>query len=121
MLRPQDAQRSEARATANGNKPACHACVDKEYTPYIVEALAVFHLLMSSLKVGLLAKTEAMLVTAAVFQYPIGPYVLAAVVELVIHAVTAAPMFASMMHVSMPAFPQAQVGYTACSVAPHVM
>jgi hypothetical protein len=61
-----------------------------------------------------------MLVTAAVFQFPIGPYVVAAVVGLVTHAVTAAPMLAFVMHVSMPAFPQAQVGYAACSVAPHM-
>jgi hypothetical protein len=61
-----------------------------------------------------------MLVTADVSQYPIGPYVVAAVVGLVTHAVTAAPMFAFVMHVSMPAFPQAQVGYAACNVAPHI-
>ena len=61
-----------------------------------------------------------MLVTAAVCQYPIGPYVVAAVVGPVIHAVTAAAMLAFVMHVSMPAFPQAQVGYAACSVAPHI-
>jgi hypothetical protein len=84
------------------------------------ETLAVFHLPMSSLNVGLLANIDAMLVTAAVFQYPIGPYVIAAVVGLVAHAVTAVSMLASAMHVSMPAFPQAQVGYAACSVAPHI-
>ena len=61
-----------------------------------------------------------MLVTAAVFQYPIGPYVAAAVVGPVTHAVTAAAMLAFVMHVSMPAFPHAHVGYAACSVAPHI-
>ncbi len=61
-----------------------------------------------------------MLVAAAVSQYPIGPYVVAAVVGPVNHAVTAAAMLAFVMHVSMPAFPQAQVGYAACSVAPHI-
>jgi hypothetical protein len=38
-----------------------------------------------------------MLVTAAVFQPPMLPYVVVAVVGLVIHAVTAAPMLASVM------------------------
>ena len=61
-----------------------------------------------------------MLVTAAVFQYPIGPYVAAAAVGPVTHAVTAAAMLAFVMHVSMPAFPHAHVGYAACSVAPHI-
>ena len=41
-----------------------------------------------------------MLVTAAVFQSPIGPYVVVAVLGLVTHAVTAVRMFASVMVVS---------------------
>jgi hypothetical protein len=62
-----------------------------------------------------------MLVTAMVFQYPIGPYVVAAVLGVVTHAVAAVAMFAFAMHVSMLTFPQAHVGYSACSVAPHIM
>jgi hypothetical protein len=86
----------------------------------MLDTLATFHLLMSSLNVDLAEKSETMLVTAAVFQYPIGPYAVAAVLGLVTHAVTAVAMLAFVMHVSMPAFPQAQVGYATCSVAPHI-
>ena len=41
-----------------------------------------------------------MLVTAAVFQSAIGPYVVCAALGLVTHAVTAVPRFASLMTVS---------------------
>ena len=68
-------------------------------TWYMFATLATFHLLMSALNVGLLANTEAMLVTAAVFQSAIGPYVVVAVVGLVSHAVTAVFKFASVMAV----------------------
>ena len=61
------------------------------------ETLAVFHFPMLLLNVGLLANNDAMLVTATVFQSPMLPYVVAAVVGLVSHRVTAAPMFASVM------------------------
>ncbi len=88
---------------------------------YMLDIDATFHLEMSSLNAGLLANTEARLVTAAVFQYPIGPYVAAAVLGLVAHAVTAAPMLPSARHASIPALPQLHVGYAAWSVAPHIM
>jgi hypothetical protein len=64
------------------------------------ETLAVFHLPMSALKDGLREKTEAMLVTAAVFQSTMLPYAVAAVVGLVSHAMTATPM----LHCVMPSF-----------------
>ncbi len=60
---------------------------------------ATFHLLMSSLNVGLLANSEAMLFTAAVFQPTMLPYVAAAVPGLVAHAATAVPMFVFVMAV----------------------
>ena len=60
---------------------------------------ATFHLLMSSLNVGLLANRSYMLLTAAVSQPAMLPYVAAAVVGLVIHAVTAVAMFAFEMAV----------------------
>jgi hypothetical protein len=75
----------------------------KEHAPLNMLAMfetdATFHFETSSLNVGLLAKTDAMLVTAAVFQSPIGPYVVVAVLGLVIHAVTAVPMLPSVMAV----------------------
>ena len=43
---------------------------------------------------------SAMLVTAAVFQSAMLPYVVAALLRLIAHAVTAAPMFAFVMAVS---------------------
>jgi hypothetical protein len=82
---------------------------------------ATFHFDTSALNAGLLANSDAMLVTAAVFQYAIGPYVAAAVVGLVAHAVTAVPMLPSVRHVGMPELPQLHVGYAAWSVAPHIM
>jgi hypothetical protein len=82
---------------------------------------ATFHLLMSSLNVGLLANSEAMLLTAAVFQPAMSPYVVAAVPGLVTHAVTAVPMFDCVMHASEQLAPHmvAHVGKAARSVAPH--
>jgi hypothetical protein len=61
-----------------------------------------------------------MLVTAAVSQSAIGPYVVVAVLGLVSHAVAAAPMLASMRHVSEQLAPHMplHVGYAARSVAP---
>ena len=47
--------------------------------------------------VGWLANSEAMLLTAAVFQPVMLPYVVVAVVGFVIHAVAAAAMLASVM------------------------
>jgi hypothetical protein len=61
---------------------------------YMLDTLATFHLLMSALNVGLSLNKDAMLVTAAVFQSAIGPYVVVAVVGLVSHAVAAVSMFA---------------------------
>jgi hypothetical protein len=63
----------------------------------MLETDAVFHLLMSALSVGLLANTEAILVTAAVFHSTILPYV---VPSPPIHAVTAVAMLVSVMHVA---------------------
>ena len=60
---------------------------------------AMFHLLMSLLNVAWLLNSSAMLVTAAVFQPTMLPYVAAAVVGLVTHAVAAVPMFAFVMAV----------------------
>ena len=88
---------------------------------YMLDTDAVFHLEMSSLNVGWLANTEARFVTTLTSQYPIGPYVAAAVLGLVAHAVTAAPMLPSARHASIPALPQLHVGYAARSVAPHIM
>jgi hypothetical protein len=62
--------------------------------------LATFHLLMSALNVGLFVNSEAMLVTAAVFQSAMLPYVVVAVVGSVAHNVTAAPMLLFVMHVA---------------------
>ena len=58
---------------------------------------ATFHAPMSTLNVGLLENSEAMVVTAAVFQPTMFPYVVVAVVGFAIHAVTAASMVASVM------------------------
>jgi hypothetical protein len=65
------------------------------------DTLAVFHLARSPLNVGLtIVVGLAMLVTAAVFQPTILPYVVIAVVGLVAHAVKAVPMLASVMGVT---------------------
>jgi hypothetical protein len=77
------------------------ACVGNEHTLFIVDALAVFHALMSSLNVVWLADSEAMLVTAAVFQPPMLPYVVVAELGLVIHVVTAVPIFVFVMAVTV--------------------
>jgi hypothetical protein len=55
---------------------------------------------MSALNVGLLANTDAKLVTAEVLHSAMSPYVVAAVVGLVTHAVTAAPMLPFVMHMA---------------------
>ena len=65
----------------------------------MLETLATFHLLMSALKVGFALNRFAMLVTAAVFQSAIGPYVVVALAGSVTHADTAVPMFALAMAV----------------------
>jgi hypothetical protein len=76
-------------------------CKERTRTQYMLDTLATFHLLMSALNVGRAVfdgwNRYAMLVTAAVFQSAIGPYVVVAVVGLVSHAVAAVPMFASVM------------------------
>jgi hypothetical protein len=56
---------------------------------------ATFHLEMSALNADLKANSLAMLPTAAVFQTPIGPYVLAAAVGLVSQFATAVLMLVS--------------------------
>ena len=69
----------------------------------MLDTLATFHLLMSALNVGLAVSDGknrfAMLVTAAVFQSAIGPYVVVAVLGLVSHSVAAVPMFPLVMAV----------------------
>ncbi len=64
-----------------------------------MDTLATFHLLMSPLNVLKPLNRSAMLVTAAVFQSAIGPYVVVAVVGLVPHAVAAVLMFVLVMAV----------------------
>ena len=60
---------------------------------------AVFQFFMSALNVGWLLNSELMLVTAAVFQSPMFPYVVAEHAGSVTEVVTAAAMLASVMHV----------------------
>ncbi len=80
------------------NERACNA---REPTLYMFDTLAVFHLLMSALNVGLaVGEGLAMLVTSAVFQPTMSPYVDVAVLGLVAHAVMAASMLASEMGMS---------------------
>jgi hypothetical protein len=61
---------------------------------------ATFHLPMSALNVGWLANNWFMLLTAAVFQSAMLPYVETAAVGFIAHAVTAVPMFVFVMAVS---------------------
>jgi hypothetical protein len=75
-------------------------CDRKEHTAYKFDTDATFHLLMSALNVGLEEKSEAMLVTAAVFHSTMLPYVVDAVGRLVVHAVTAMPMLPFVMHMA---------------------
>jgi hypothetical protein len=77
---------------------------------------ATFHLLMSALNVGLPENKSYMLLTALVSQSAMLPYVAAAVVGLVIHAVTAVPTLPSTRHALLSPL---HVGYAARSVAPH--
>jgi hypothetical protein len=56
------------------------------HTMYMFDTEAVFHAPMFALKAGNELNRFAMLVTAAVFQTAIGPYVVAAVTGLVTHA-----------------------------------
>jgi hypothetical protein len=92
---------------------------------YMLLTEAVIHLEMSALNVALLANSEAMRVTAAVFQSPMLPYVVAAVVGLVIHAVTAVAMLASVMQVTQSELTvqvaTLNVGHAALNVAPHAV
>jgi hypothetical protein len=62
----------------------------------MVVTVTVFHLEISSLKVPLLLKRPPMLLTHAVFQSAILPYVAAAVVGEATHAVTAVRMLLSL-------------------------
>ena len=74
---------------------------------------ATFHLLMSALNVGLLQNSEAMLVTLAMFQPAMLPYVVVAVAGLVTHAVTAAPMLLLVIAVSACALGMMRCAITA--------
>jgi hypothetical protein len=55
---------------------------------------------MSALNVGLLAKSETMQLTAAVFQSAMLPYVVVAALGVVTHAVTAVAMLLFVMHMA---------------------
>ena len=92
----------------------------REHTEHIVDTLAVFHLEMSSLNVGLLANSDAMLVTAAVFQPTMLPYVVA---SPPVHAVTAAATLPFVMHTAHVTEPtvhaRLNVGHAPWNVEPH--
>jgi hypothetical protein len=64
--------------------------------PFMFVTEATFQFAMLSLKVGWLLNSEAMLVTAAVFQLTMLPYVVA---SPPVHAVTAAAMLPLLMAV----------------------
>jgi hypothetical protein len=66
----------------------------------IVVTDAVFHLPMSALNVGLLAKSETMQLTALTFQSAMLPYVVVAALGVVTHAVTAVAMLLFVMHMA---------------------
>jgi hypothetical protein len=89
--------------------------------PFIFATDATFQLPMSELNVGLKANNEPMLVTAAVFQSAMLPYVVAAVVGFVAHAVAAVPMLPSTRHMREQLAPHMllHVGYAVRSVVPH--
>jgi hypothetical protein len=80
------------------------------------ETDATFHEPMSALNVGMFAKSENMLLTALTSQSAMLPYVVAAVVGLVIHAVAAVAMLPFVMAVQSPTLND---GHAAWSVAPH--
>jgi hypothetical protein len=61
---------------------------------------ATFHLETSSLNVGWLLNSEHVLLTAAVFQSPMLPYVVVAHVGSVTQEVEAVAMLVSVMHVA---------------------
>ncbi len=82
---------------------------------YMLDTLALFHEPMSALSVELEEKSEAMLVTAAVFQSPMLPYAVAAVVGSVAHAVAAVPTLPSTRHALLSLL---HAGYAVRSVAP---
>jgi hypothetical protein len=73
-------------------------CDRKEHTSYILHTDATFHFEMSLLNDGWI-NILAMLVTAAVFQSAIGPYVVVAAVGSLTHAITAVFKFVSVMAV----------------------
>ncbi len=78
--------------------------LDAELNVKLIDVtLAVFHFEMSALNVGLLANRLFMSVTAPTSQSPIGPYSVAAVVGLVVQSVTAVPMLALSIGVTLKA------------------
>ncbi len=93
-----------------------------ENAEFMLDTDATFHLLMSSLNVGLLPKRSAMDVTAEVFHSTMLPYVVA---SPPIHAVTAAPMLPSVMHTAQVTEPtvhaRLNVGQAPWNVAPHAV
>jgi hypothetical protein len=66
------------------------------------ETLATFHFEMSALNVRFILNMLCMVLTAAVFQTPIGPYVVAAVVALKTQAATAVLMVVSVRAANWP-------------------
>ena len=87
---------------------------------------ATFHFEMSLLNVGMLSNSEAMLVTAAVSQSAMLPYVLAALVGSVTQRVTAVAMMLFVMHLTqselrVQVVTVANAGQAAWKVAPHAV
>jgi hypothetical protein len=86
---------------------------------------AVFHFEMSSLNHGLLANTEAMLLTPLTSQSTMLPYVAIALLGIVTHAVAAVPMLSFVMHVVQSELTvhvvALNVGHAAWKVAPHAV
>jgi hypothetical protein len=85
-------------------KKTIHCYMNKPHrlgrTESMLDTLATFHLLMSSLNVDAPANRPAMRVTAAVFQSAIGPYVVAAYHGSVSHLFVAEWMLKLVMSVS---------------------
>ncbi len=90
--------------------------------PAMFETDTTFHLLMSVLNVALLLNSEAMLLTAAVFHSAMSPYVVA---SPPIHAVTAAPTLAFVMHKAHVTEPTVHArlndGHALLKVTPHAL
>jgi hypothetical protein len=88
---------------------------------------ATFHLETSALNVGLSLNRLPMSETAATSHSDAGPYVAAAVVGLVAHSVTAAPILDCVMQVAHTeptvhaSLKVPKLGHAPCKVAPHAV